>query len=574
MLSKMFKKESAAPAAAPEKVVDSAQSAADQAAWESKLQASQGDDSALLSLAKEAPMIELRLAAVAALSGEEALKAAERDLRAHNRRVHRAAKQRYELLVAQRTARTQAGALIDSAAALINDAIIPANRLVELDRAWQAIEPALLEEDQKRAFAALREQLTTLLRARGDEHISVNRWSVEARQALERLHVACAAVASGNTEWTSLSAALAAAGVAAQNTLVSAPSAPSDAISALTEALQSALRESAHIDARLAILAELASADAPHTTPDAANQRWQALPAIADTRIAEALNGHFEAWQRGALDARTARQAETRQRSREKSQTTQRARAETIASIVQTAEAALAAGQVADAAKHLVAIDDSARSGALPAALQARIDTLRAECARLKDWQHWGGGRVREDLVAEAETLAGRSTEADGSPAKKLPIKQHTLDIEKLRERWKELDRLGGATSQALWQRFDAALKTAHVPVAAHLAQMKAARQENLQARTQLLAGLDAVELTETPNWRDMSRAIEHFQSEWRKLGPIEHTVPHKSRDALLERMNASVARLHNPLQEARATAQSSFACARVSTTILRFQAR
>ena len=40
-----------------------------------------------------------------------------------------------------------------------------------------------------------------------------------------------------------------------------------------------AQRESAHIDARLAILAELASPDAPPTTPDAASQRWQALPA-------------------------------------------------------------------------------------------------------------------------------------------------------------------------------------------------------------------------------------------------------------------------------------------------------
>ena len=44
------------------------------------------------------------------------------------------------------------------------------------------------------------------------------------------------------------------------------------------------------------------------------------------------------------------------------------------------------------------------------------------------------------------------------------------MAVNSLRERWKELDKLGGATSRTLWQRFDAALKTAYLPVVAHLA--------------------------------------------------------------------------------------------------------
>ncbi|MDH4285028.1 MAG: DUF349 domain-containing protein, partial [Gallionellaceae bacterium] len=43
----------------------------------------------------------------------------------------------------------------------------------------------------------------------------------------------------------------------------------------------------------------------------------------------------------------------------------------------------------------------------------------------------------------------------------------------------------------------------------------------------------------------------------WRKLGPLEHTVPHKSQSALLARMNASVARLENPLKEVQGSAQA-----------------
>ena len=49
-----------------------------------------------------------------------------------------------------------------------------------------------------------------------------------------------------------------------------------------------------------------------------------------------------------------------------------------------------------------------------------------------------------------------------------------------------------------------------------------------------------------------------HFQTEWRKLGPVEHTVPHKARDALVARMQASVARIELPLQQARQSAQQT----------------
>ena len=38
-----------------------------------------------------------------------------------------------------------------------------------------------------------------------------------------------------------------------------------------------------------------------------------------------------------------------------------------------------------------------------------------------------------------------------------------------LRARWKELDRAGGPSSRALWDRFDAALKSAYEPVAAQI---------------------------------------------------------------------------------------------------------
>jgi hypothetical protein len=58
------------------------------------------------------------------------------------------------------------------------------------------------------------------------------------------------------------------------------------------------------------------------------------------------------------------------------------------------------------------------------------------------------------------------------------------------------------------------------------------------------------------PDWKTLAAALAHFHTEWRKLGPIEHTVPHKERETLTARMGAAVERLEVPLNEARRGAQ------------------
>ena len=641
MLSKIFKKSEAplkasstsakaggatrakTEAATAEAAQVNAQLSAD---WQSKLQTAMGDDAALLAIAKASPVVDIKQAAVSAISGEETLKLAEREFRTHDRRVHRAAKQRYEMLVATREAREGAAKLIEAAALLIKEEKIPANRLVELDRAWLALDIALLEPAQRSEFEALAADLATLTRERGAHQLAVNRWTADTKQALGRLNVICVDVAAGLKTRTDLSRAT----EAAQAALTSMPA--GEAAAELGEALQAALQKAAQIEARLILLEELeqpaavapaeavaaivTQPDAPDASPagtaldestiaepaeDAVEtvpadavptvlptatsaptpapppsspkpaERWGALTAIADAQIANALNARFEQWQRSQDNAREARQAGKRQQANEKKNAVKSERSDALAAIVQQAEVALAGGHLAETNKHLVAIDSELEKGAPTGALRGRIDAVQAEYARLKGWQHWGGGRVHDDLVLEAEALAKASTSAEGEQegkrAAKLPIKQHGEAIEQLRERWKELDKLGGATSRALWQRFDTALKTAYLPVAAHLAKLKAARQENLEARNKLIAALDAVvladggqgaegDMAQAPDWKVLTHALEHFQTEWRKLGPLEHTVPHKAREKLLQRMNASVARLETPLHDARRVAQ------------------
>ena len=645
MLSKIFKKNETSPAVTPaprqpaeptpaQIAAQLAAQLADKAAWESKLQAASGDDAALLAIAKQTLLIDIKQAAVEALTGEDALKRAEREFRDHDRRVHRAAKQRLEALVNRRVAAVSAAKLIETAAVLLHEPSIPANRLVELDRAWGVLDQALLDDKQRAEYLTLWTKLSSLTRERGESQLNAKRWLADAEPALLHMTSLCAGVADGTMERGDFATARAAvvavlaAAPGAQATTSSNPHAL--LVDAKSVELKDALQLAAAVDARFVLLEELqqpipaaplpevattdatteaasasasASVEAPPPKPPSPTSRWRALAAVSDARINALLDARFSDWQTAKSDARQARSAETRQHAKDETRAVKQARSDALAvsvtALVDKAEAALTAGHLGETGKYLTAIDDAshhAKGIMLEKLLHTRVEALQAETARLKGWQHWGGGRVRDDLVVEAEALATAST------AEKIAIKQHGDAIENLRGRWKELDKLGGATSRPLWQRFDAALKTAYLPVATHLAKLKAVRQENLAARSKLIDALDAVKLgaevsnapsvaaadavidaptvrtdeaasaaasamtpaatpaattaTTVADWRLLARALENFQLEWRKLGPVEHTVPHKSQPALAARMKVAIDRLDAPLSEARRVAQ------------------
>ena len=522
----------------------------DKTPWQAQLQAAIGNDEALLAVAKSAPFVDIKHAAVQALSSEDALKQAEREFRNHDRRVHREAKQRWEAKIAEREARAAATILIDAASTLVQEAHIPANRLVELDRAWRVLNPVLLEDAQNAAYAAVWTKLATLTRERGDQQLWTKRWLAEANRTLTQFHTVSLQVARGEKENGELTLARAFVEETLSASLIAgAAAAAVPSVAPLQASLRDALQLAADTGARLTFLNNLPSAA---TGTEAAH--WQALP-ISDAHIAAALNARFEQWQREQTDARHAHSAEVKKHASEQSKVARQAQLDGITAALTEAETALAAGHLSETIQALHKVDEAAQKAALDKKTQARIEAVQSEVARLKGWQHWGGGRVREDLVTEAEALA------KASAAEKLPIKAHADAIDNLRERWKELDKLGGATNRTLWSKFDGALKTAHLPVAAHLDKLKAVRKENLDARNKLIAGLDLVVLAdaaknETQDWRALARTLEQFQAEWRKLGPLEHTVPHRARKGLEARLNTAIARLDQPLGEVRRVEQ------------------
>src|SRR5262245_22348307 len=148
--------------------------------------------------AREVPSIELKLAALQALTQVESFKVAMDEYRERDKRLYRAAKSRWDAAKATRTAAAEAGAVIAGARGLLDQEVVPANRVAELDRAWAAVSGAGLDSDLQAEFAALREQLGARMRARGEGEKALTAWLKAADDAIDKLTGSLPAAAQTN----------------------------------------------------------------------------------------------------------------------------------------------------------------------------------------------------------------------------------------------------------------------------------------------------------------------------------------------------------------------------------------
>jgi hypothetical protein len=542
-------------------------------AWREKILAAEGDDRALLQLAHQAPGVDLKLTALAALRQEDALKQAMREFRDQDKRLHRAAKSRWQAAVAKREALTEARVLIAAARTLIEQERIPANRLVELDRAWAALNVALLDEALATEFAAARAQLGARVRERSEGEQALARWLAATDGAMHALTASLPGVARGATAQAvpmpsmppHAPASLAAALLQLLNQVPGASDAAIDArCIEKTETANHVLALASSVVQRAEFLQSLPAAGVADETDEKAKiEQWRTFPEVSDGELQTLLARRFSDWRIARSQERQRDHDARRTHERELSAEQRKQRLAAMQRHVESAEAAHAAGQVAELTRLMTVIDDALKPGPVNAALARRIESLRQEQLRLRDWQRWSGGQRREELVAEAQLLAKIAGE-------KVALKAHADAIEKLRDRWKELDKLGGATNKTLWLAFDGALKAAYVPVAAHLDKLKNARNENLVARNRVIDGLvkaqakffpvapeegnspaPASAAGSRPDWRAIARTLEEAGIAWRRLGPVEHTVPRKAHNSVTTRYAAALQALEGPLTRA-----------------------
>lgn len=525
--------------------------------WQDRITAARSDDAALLRLAHQVPGVELKLAAIQALTQEESFRQAMRDFADQDKRLYRAARAGWQTTSGRRKAAARAAALIENARALLAQDPVPVNRAVELDHAWAALDAELVDEAAKAEFSALNDRLLDVIRAQGESEKAIRSWLAAVDAAIDELKASLGSIAQGESPPSASDAP--AAGLLER--LGGIPDAGNARCSDQADAGHRALALAASVAQRAAFLAALPDAGA--ATEAVEKERidaWRDMPEAADAELQAVLAGRFAGW-RNALSAERDREHDTRRKHEQQEKAEQKKqRHEAIERDVAAAEAAQAEGQVAELTRLMVAIDRALKPGPVGAALTRRIDALRAEHQRLRDWQRWSGRHGREQLVAEAQALAAAA-------AGKIMLKTHAEAIEKLGQRWKELDKLGAPTNQALWLAFDGALKTAYAPVAAHVDKLKAAREENLAARNAIVETLTQAAARHfapaaegsppadaMPDWRAVSKTVEDARVAWRKLGPVEHTIPRKAQKgdrAVTTRYAAALQALEGPLQQA-----------------------
>ncbi|HJQ62345.1 MAG TPA: DUF349 domain-containing protein [Burkholderiales bacterium] len=531
-------------------------------AWRDRILAAKSDDAALLRLAHQAPGVELKLSAIEALTQEDSFRCAMREFRDHDKRLYRAARSGWQAASGKRKTVAKAQAVIASARALLAQESVPVNRAVELDHAWAALNPGFLDAALQAEFAGISAQLGAATRAHSEGGRAITGWLAAADDAIGRLKESLAGVAHAELP-PAVAQTLA---TRLLELLVTIPNADDARCIEKTDAANRTLALASSVVQRAEFLQSL---PVPGVVDEAAEkakiEQWRGIPEVSELALQSVLAHRFASWRNACLAERQLEHDERHAREREQRAEQKKQRLSAIERDVEAAEAAHAAGQITELTRLVTAIEHALKAGSVTAALTRRIESLRREQLQLREWQRWSGRQAREQLAAEAQALASAA-------AGKVTIKAHAEAIDTLRERWKELDKLGGATNQTLWLAFDNALKTAYAPIAAHLEKLKAAREENLAARNRIIDSLvqaatnffpgvreEATPVADaTPDWRTISRTLDEAKIAWRKLGPVEHTVPRKALrgdKAVTARYAAVVQPIEARLKEAYAEA-------------------
>jgi len=514
MLSRIFKKRDDVDVTPPEPAVPdrAAQAEEARAQWQPRLQQAQGDDAALLLITQTAPTWEIKLAAVEGLAGEESLKQAERELRTQDNRVHRAAKRRLVAALAQREARAGAQAVIEAATALADEVPLPANRLVAIDRDWQALDASLLTEAQVAEFAQLQERLNTLLHEQGEQQQAQQRLIAEAKLAQ------AAAQAEEEARLAALAAVEPPSPEPEPTAVVAAPSAPRPSLSAEQRVQIEALLSQAE-----AALAEGQLSDM--------QQHLQALDAALDAVSGVKLSDSLRARQQ-ALHAERGRLKAWQKWGGARALETLVAEAEVLA----RATLAAADPEVANAPKlRLKAHADSIQS------LRSRwkeVDRLGSTTANHALWSRFDAALQTAYQPVAVQQAAQKAARQENLQAREallatldaLPDADESLSADDLAAHRKEQLRVLGSF-QLAWRQLgplehtvppgarSALQKRLNGSVARIEAPIEEARRAAASQRERLVARAEALvqELGRNPASRDAIPRVRELQAEWQQ---------------------------------------------------------
>ncbi|WP_026036878.1 DUF349 domain-containing protein [Limnohabitans sp. Rim47] len=187
-----------------------------------------------------------------------------------------------------------------------------------------------------------------------------------------------------------------------------------------------------------------------------------------------------------------------------------------VTDVLDALEKQIAESQIpADAAAALHAVLKTHGKN-LDTTLDERVHNALTAAGDNEGWQRWRADQIRQDLVAQAESLL------DAEKAPTVGGRKMQDKLRQLRDSWKQTDQ-GGLPNHALWKRFDAACNDAYKTVLAWLEQMK---KDSAEHRAQRVALMDEVKAwtaanVESDDWRAQLRALHQFADRWRNAGHL-----------------------------------------------------
>ena len=143
----------------------------------------------------------------------------------------------------------------------------------------------------------------------------------------------------------------------------------------------------------------------------------------------------------------------------------------------------------------------------------------------LGSWKRWAGAPVKDNLVAEMESLALQLQQAP-----ELERDYHDIadKIRAARDQWKELGATDNAGAKALWERFKSACDAAYAPCEVHFAREREQRKQHAAQKTAICDGLEqfiAASDWAQADWKKIELLLRTARMEWSAIGPVERAL-------------------------------------------------
>lgn len=152
---------------------------------------------------------------------------------------------------------------------------------------------------------------------------------------------------------------------------------------------------------------------------------------------------------------------------------------------------------------------------ALPEKQQGQLErsflVAKEQIENLKDWQEYIAAPRKPALLTEVAALI----------ANPLAIEAQAEAIKSLRSQWNSLGKSDTESDIALNAAFEAEIEKAFAPCRAHYDQQQQQREQNMQAKQQVLAELTTLSQQELAT-SHLVKSLNNLQQKWRNIGEVD----------------------------------------------------